>query len=196
MNRLIVAIGLLASAGFNVFAQGIGTFEFMNVGVTDDRLIYVDTYLTGPKATGTGYNIAVYWGPLGTVDENALVQVGAPTVFLDSLAAGQFNGGIRTIFGLSENGAVVTVQARAWDVSTGATWEEAAANPNGRVGKGPVFEMKLKDPTDISEPFPPRLGWDAGWRGFAITPVPEPSTWALVALGVAGLSVLGRRRKH
>jgi hypothetical protein len=193
MIRLIVAIGLLASVGFNAFAQGIGTFEFMNVGVTPDRLIYVDNYLGPVKAAGTGYQIAVYWGPSGA-PENALVQLGAPTTFLDSPGEGQFNGGARTIFGLSEDGGVVALQARAWDVSSGASYEEALANPAGRTGKGPVFDMKLKDPSDPFEPIP-RLGYAAGWQGFAIA-VPEPSTGALAAIGVAGLVLLRRRRQH
>ena len=196
MNRLIVAITLIAAAGFNASGQGVGTFEFMNVGVTPDRLIYLDNYdpsnPSAPKPEGPGYQIAVYWGPSGTTDENALVQVGASTPFLTSAGAGQFNGGGRTIFGLSEDGGVVALQARAWDVSTGTTWEQAFANPAGRTGKGPVFEMKTKDPSDIFEPLP-RLGYAPGFVGFAIA-VPEPSTWALAGLGVAGLFLLRRRR--
>lgn len=194
MNRLIIAITLNLTAGFQAFSQGIGTFEFMNVGVTADRQIYIDNYLTGPKAAGTGYKIAVYWGPTGTTDENALLQVGAPTTFLDPPGEGQFNGGARTVAPTSEDGAVVALQARAWDASTGfTTWEQAAADPAGRVGKGPVFEMKLKDPSDPFENLP-RLGYAAGWQGFAITPVPEPSVWALAAAGVAAL-LLFRVRK-
>ena len=194
MNRLIVAIGLLATAGFNAFAQGIGALDFMNVGVTPDRLIYVDQYMGPDKASGTGYKIALYWGPSGTTDENALVQAGAAAVFLNPPGEGQFNGGGRTLSGLSEGGAVVALQARAWDVSTGATWEDAMANPAGRTGKGAVFEMKLKDPSDPFEPLP-RVGYAPGWLGFAIA-VPEPSTWALAALGVGGLFMFVRRRRH
>ncbi|HKQ39386.1 MAG TPA: PEP-CTERM sorting domain-containing protein [Verrucomicrobiae bacterium] len=194
MNRLIVAITLIATSGFQGFSQGIGSFEFMNVGVPADRLIYVDQYLVpGQEASGSGYKIAVYYGPAGTTDEHALILGGAPTVFLDPPGGGQFNGGARTLTGLTEDGAVVAIQARAWDVSTGATWEEAAANPNGRVGKGPVFEMALKDPTQPLDPLP-RLGYAAGWQGFAITPVPEPSVWGLAGVGIATL--LFFRRRH
>lgn len=196
MNKLIVAIGLVVYASFNAPGQGVGTFEFMNVGVTADRQIYVDEFMGPVKAAGTGYRIAVYWGPAGTTDENALVQVGGSTPFLDSLAEGQFNGGERTIFGLSENGAVVALQGRAWDASTGhATWAQAAADPNGRVGKGPVFEMALKDPIGFPLDPLPRLGYAQGWVGFAITPVPEPSTWALAGLGIAGLLLFSRWRR-
>jgi hypothetical protein len=191
MNRFIVAIGLIVAAGFNAFSQGIGTLEFMNVGVTADRQIYVGDYLGPVKAAGDSYQIALFWGPSGS-EENALLQLGNPTGFLDSPGDGQFSGGLRTIFGVSEDGAVVALQARAWDKSTGATWAEAAADPAGRVGKGPVFEMKTKDPNDIIEQAP-RVGYAPGWRGFAIA-VPEPSTLAFAALGTAGLLLLRRRR--
>lgn len=195
MNKRIVAIGLIAYASLNAHGQGIGTFEFMNVGVPDNRQIYIDDYLTGPKASGNDYQIAVYWGPAGTADENALVQVGASTGFLTGPGAGQFNGGARTIFGLSEDGGVAAFQARAWDASTGhTTWEQAAADPAGRVGKGPVFDMKTKDPSDFGEALP-RLGYAIGWQGFAITPVPEPSTWALAGLGIIGLLIFSHRRR-
>ena len=195
MNRLTIAIGVVVYASFNALGQGVGTFEFMNVGVANNRQIYVDTFQGPVKAAGTGYSIAVYWGPSGTTDENALVQVGASTPFLDSPAEGQFSGGGRTIFGVAEGGAVVALQARAWDMSTGATWEAAAANPAGRVGKGPVFEMALKDPVNFPLDPSPRLGYAAGWVGFAITPVPEPSTWALAGLGVIGLLIFSQRRR-
>lgn len=189
MNRLIVLIGLIVYASCN--AQGQGMFEFMNVGVTDDRQIFIGEYLTGPKATGAGYQIAIFWGPLGTTDESLLVQVGDPTGFLDAPGEGYFNGGPRTIFGLSPPGSDVVLQARAWDASTGATWDEAAANPAGRIGKGPIFQMGTTDPTTM-DPLP-QVGYASGWQGFAIA-VPEPSVWGLAAMGVAALLILRRRR--
>jgi hypothetical protein len=142
----------------------------------------------GPvKAEGNAYRIAIFLGPEGTTDESALVQLGSPIGFL---LDGQFNGGIRPV-SHADPGPVLAFQARAWDVSSGATWAEAVANPNGRYGKGPVFDMKTKDPFDPLENTP-KIGEAAGWRGFAI--VPEPSAWGLALLGAAGLLLLRRRR--
>ena len=191
MNRLIVAIALFATVAFNAFSQGIGIFELTNVGTTADRHIYVGEYLGPTKASGNGYQIAIYWGPAGTSDEGAMVQVGAETGFLTGPGEGQFNAGTRTIFGLSEDGGVAALQGRAWDISSGASYEAALANPEGRTGKGPIFDMKTKDPSDLMEEVP-RIGYDPGWTGFAI--VPEPSTWGLALLGAAGLLLFGRRR--
>jgi hypothetical protein len=196
MNRSIVAIALLITATFHAFGQGgIGTFEMSNVGTTADRQIYVGEYMGPVKAAGDGYRIAIYWGPEGTIDENALIQVGASAVFLTDGGAGQFSDSTRTIFdpGAMTDGPVLTFQARAWDFSTGSTWEQAAANPLGAIGKGPLFEMKTKDPFNPSELFPPRIGDAAGWRGFAITVVPEPSIWGLALVGAAGLLLFRRR---
>jgi PEP-CTERM motif-containing protein len=199
MNRSIVAIALLITATFHAFGQGMGgqgIFDVSNVGTTPDRQIYVGEYMGPVKAEGDGYKIAVYWGPEDTTDENALVLLDVPIGFLILGGAGQFNAG-RTyrVFDPSAmtDGPVLTFQARAWDSSTGATWEQAAANPIGAVGKGPIFEMKTKDEFNPSEPFTPRIGDAAGWRGFAITVVPEPSVWGLALVGAATLLFFRRR---
>jgi hypothetical protein len=187
--KSILAVGLFLGANIFAFAQG-GIFNFSNVGTTDDRHIYIGEYLTGPKAEGDGYQIAIFWGPAGASDENALIQVGSSTGFLTSPGEGRFLGGARTITGQG-NGPVLSFQARAWDASTGNTWAEAAANPAGRIGKGPIFEMETKDPTDLNDPTP-NIGDAAGWRGFAIA-VPEPSVFALALLALPALALVRRR---
>jgi hypothetical protein len=186
MNRWIIAITLLVIPTLHAFGQG-GVFEFSNVGTTPDRHIYVGEYMGPVKAEGPGYQIAIFYGPEGTSDDSALVQLGASIGFLTQ---GQFSGGVRPISSL-DPGPVFAFQARAWDSSTGdATWAQAVANPNGRYGKGPVFDMKTKDPFDPSEQTP-KIGEAAGWRGFAI--IPEPSVWGIALLGAAGLLLFRRR---
>lgn len=192
MNRSILVVSILILHG-PAFGQGTGVFEFSNVATTPDRHIYIGEYLGPLKAEGNGYQIAIYWGPSGTTDENALIQVGGSAVFLTGAGAGQFSGGTRTIFGASQNGAIIALQARAWDISTGATWEEAAASPAGRIGKGPIFEMKTRNQLDPLDTITPRVGDAAGWVGFPIA-VPEPSVWAFALLGTCALMLLRRKR--
>src|SRR5687767_4654852 len=112
MNRRIVAITLSIIVSISAFGQGVGVFEFTNVGTTADRHIYVGEYLGPVKASGIAYRIAIYCGPAGTTDEAALQQLGGSSGFLTAEGAGQFIGGGRTLFGLSEDGGVVTLQAR------------------------------------------------------------------------------------
>jgi len=195
MNRTIIAIALILVVRIHAFGQSQGVFELSNVATSPDRHIYVGDYMGATKAEGSAYQIAIFWGPSGATDENALVQLGSSIGFLTGGGAGQFSGGTKTIFdpGGSSDGGVFTFQARAWDASTGATWGAAAANPAGRIGKGPVFQMKTKDPFDLLEGTP-RIGDAAGWRGFAIA-VPEPSTWVLAALGMSTLVVMGMRKR-
>src|SRR5688572_2196581 len=153
MNKTIVVIGLMVSLNIHAYGQGIGIFEMSNVATSPDRQIYLDHFLTGPKPEGDAYKIAIFWGPEGTIDENALIQVGNPTGFIIG-AGGQFSDGLRTIVdpGATIDGPVAAFQARAWDVSSGATWAAAVANPDGRTGKGPIFEMRTKDPFDLTVP--------------------------------------------
>src|SRR5688572_16042897 len=99
MNKTIVVVGLTVSLNIHAYGQGFGIFEMSNVGTTPDRHIYLDQYLTGPKPEGDGYKIAIFWGPEGTLDENALTQLGDPTGFIVGPGAGQFiSDTLRTVF--------------------------------------------------------------------------------------------------
>lgn len=189
MGKGLLCIVLLVVAAANSFAQGV--VDFSNVGTTADRHIYIGEYLTGSKPQqGEGYIITLWFGPSGTTDENAMTLLEPGTDFLPSPGEGRFNGGPR-IIAASEVAPVLAFQARAWHQSMGATWAEAEANPGGRVGKGPIFEMPTGNPSNIFDP-PPPVGSAPGWTGFAIA-VPEPSIIALACLAAPVLLRLRRR---
>lgn len=194
---LLTAAAILAT--LNIYAQGTGSgsVSYNTTGVTSTSRVYVnDTGVVGDGqlASGAGFQTALYWGSAGTTDDRDLVQIGASTAFLTGGAAGTFFGSGRTITGLPVNGAVVTVQSRAWLVQPGVTdYASAAARPDGQAGKGPAFDMKLRDPSNPLEPTP-TIGLQLGWRGYSITPVPEPSVIGLGLLGAGALLLLRRRK--
>jgi hypothetical protein len=193
---LLTAAAILAT--LNMYGQGgSGVISFSNVGATDDKRIWVNgdgSTTSGVRASGTGYKIALYWGNRGT-PEAGLVQVGAAVSF-SPLGAGQFSGGGRTVTYQtgSGNGDIVTVQARAWATITGVpdTYEAVLA-ANGQVGKGPVFDEDTFRPADPTDPAT-AISTHAGWRGFGISPVPEPSVIGLGLLGAGALLMLRRRK--
>ncbi len=157
-------------------------------------------------AAGTGYRVALYWGLQGT-PESELTQVGNSVGFLTGSAAGTFTGGTRTLTPLLRNGDVVTVQARGWTVlpDVGNSYEAVlaaalAGDARAAVGKNPLFDHKSVDRT-ISQELavamggPIANGGNPYWQGFAITPVPEPSTITLVALASTALLFFRLGRK-
>lgn len=196
------AAALLAT--LNMYGQtSSGVINFNNFNAPDDRRIWVnDTGRVGDgtRAAGTGYRIALYWGPRGTPEEG-LTQVGGAASFLDPrIGPGTFSGGRRTVtYPRTDwgDGDIVTVQARAWATISGVadTYEAVlaaglAGDARAQVGKGPVFEEDTSNPFNPTDDSPTPIGFHVGWRGFAITPVPEPSVIALGLLGAGAFLIL------
>jgi hypothetical protein len=194
-RALLIAAALLAAAISTTYAQTYsGVVNYNSGGSATNARVFV--CYTGPGegllASGTAYQTALFWGPAGITDMNAMVQVGGNVSFLTGAAAGTFFGSGRTITYTSPqaNGAVVALQSRTWQVQSGVTgWGNATFK-----GFGPIFEMDLKDPTLATEPTP-TISQAAGWRGYALSlsPCPEPSTIALGLLGAGALLILRRR---
>jgi len=189
---LLTAAAILAT--LNMYGQS-SIVNFANNGALNEDRIWVNTTGVvgeGVLAGGTAYQIALFWGAQGT-PESGLTQVGTPASFLTGTAAGQFVGGNRTLSPTSANGAIVTVQARAWGQMAGvANTYDAVSAAGGFVGRGPVFDFDSKDPTNPQDLATP-IGSSAGWQGFAIV-VPEPSAIALGILGAGALLMLRRRK--
>jgi hypothetical protein len=200
MKKLLLTAAAIV-ATLNMYGQGTGVISFGNVNTTNTSRIYVnqDGSAAGTLAAGTGYKIALYWGNRGT-PEAGLVQAGAAANF--ALGQGMFSGGNRTLNYTtgSGNGDIVTVQARAWATIVGVpdTYEAVlaaglAGDQRAQVAKGPVFEDDTYRPADPTDPAT-AIGTHAGWRGFGISPVPEPSVIGLGLLGAGALLMLRRRK--
>jgi len=126
------------------------------------------------------------------------VQIGGAATF--AIGNGQFSGGNRTVNTAGVNGDPVTVQARAWGTIAGLpdTYEAVlaagmAGDPRAQVGVGNVFVTETYRPGDPTDPAQ-AIHTDPNWRGFAISPVPEPSVIGLGLLGVGTLLMLRRRK--
>src|SRR5687768_16182494 len=77
-----------------------GVVNLSNLRVTDDHKIYIQTAQNPVEialASGSGFAIALYWGPAGTTDMNSLIRIGSHATFLTGDSAGMFSGGTRTI---------------------------------------------------------------------------------------------------
>jgi hypothetical protein len=188
---LLTAAAILAT--LNMYAQGTGSgvVNYNTTGAADANRVWVNSTGAageGTRAAGPSYVTALWWGPAGTLDDGNMVQVGGQTAFLTGAAAGTFFGSGRTITGLPVNGSVVSLQSRSWLVTGATGYADAREN-----GKGPIFDLKLKDPSNALE-VTPSVGGAVGWRGYAVTPVPEPSVIGLGLLGAGALLMLRRRK--
>ena len=94
-------------------------------------------------------------------------------------------------------------QVKAWEVAFGTSYEEALANPDRSMGRGPlagtsnIVKVQTGNGSTIApgslvaSPVP---GF-GGLKGFfLICPIPEPSTVGLGLLGLAALALVRRRK--
>jgi len=182
--KKLIATALGVAAFTAAFGQGTASLA-NNLGGT----IYAILTPGGTTAGGAGYSVEVFTfnassaGGFGT-------QIGAA---VSPAASGRFNLGTVEIPGTTPGGTA-TLIVRAWDVSTGASYDAATVK-----GSSSSFVTGILggDPDGVAGPLLPITpvsmvtGTATGFQSFALTP--EPTTIALGALGAAALLI--RRRK-
>lgn len=179
MKKLfLIAITSLLSV--SAFAQG--TVNFSNTASTT----IVDPR-TGLAATAGQFTVALYWGVLGTADANALVQIGATTVV--GPGAGRYGGGTRTTGVETAPGQSAVFQIRAWESIGGSTYEQAFASGSAYYGSSALFTSATGGAGS-----PPSATVNLAGIAPGFTMVPEPSTFALGALGIGALLMVRRRK--
>jgi len=190
MKKILLTLAVLGTA-ISLHAQG-------RVAFANNPSTPITLQSSGANISGSGtYRFGLYVGPAGT-PEALLELVGTG---LNGIVAGQFSGGnpftLPSSTTLSPGGypagTAIAFQIRAWTAAAGASYEVAlgqSANLANVYGKSPVGSA---NPTASPAAAATLFGAAAGQvGGFALAPVPEPSTIALALLG--GSLLLFRRR--
>lgn len=183
MKKLIYIAAFLA-ASMAAYAQGTINFNNRVTGSVDAPVFDVGGTV---KLAGTGFWAQLYAGPSGAAS-SALTAVGSPVNFRTGNAAGYVvTPGEIAIAGVAP-GAKAQIELRAWSGNFASY--AAAVAAGAPAGASASFEsLALGGSVGGAPPTPgPAL---VGLTSFSL--VPEPSTIALGALGVAAL--LFRRRK-
>jgi MYXO-CTERM domain-containing protein len=187
MKTLNLVAAVLACAG-SLQAQGTVNFASPS-GVTITNL-----RTWAPLVVGTTFSVALYYLPDQATPPTSW-DFDASGLALGSHAhigpvAGVFVGGTRTA-PTAPPGGSGWFQVRAWESAFGETYEQAARVTGANFGTSNIFRVDTGDPTTIPPGTPAPL---TGLRSFILY-VPEPSAWALGALGFVALFFLARRRR-
>jgi len=188
LHLITAAACLVAVSHQNSLGQG--TIGFANSPTT--LVLNNQTGTPVAQPAGQGVLLALYAGPVGTL-ENSLALVSTINATIGP-NAGRFNSGEAVAVGGIPAGGMATFQVRAWDGNVAATWEQfiMVASPTDLRGVSALFNADTNDPNQPLEIPLTIASMGSGFTG--LTLVPEPSTYALGAMGLGALAFLRRRK--
>lgn len=183
MKKLL--IGTLVLGVSSAVAFGQGALFFSNLGSSPGGLVNAKIYqmdgVTGLE--GTGYTAQLFYGVAGTAAD-ALTPLADPlNNFNTGALAGYFSTSPSVSIPGIADGADAAILLKVWDNNGGAITDFDSASMKGQSDVLTITLGNAQVPGTI-----PRL---EGLTSFAL--VPEPSTFALLALGAGALFL--RRRK-
>jgi hypothetical protein len=181
MKKTLILLAALASAGA-AYAQGTITFFSAN-----------QVFMPGGTVgVGAGYTAGLFLAN----DRNTALGT---TTFLTAGGEGYLDAKDFAVPGFATGTSNARYVVRVWD-STAASYSAQATGFRGEfdgtanTGTGTGFTSgSLGGPVAGSPPaLPPDLG--PNFLSFSLVPVPEPSTYALGALGLGALAMMRRRK--
>jgi hypothetical protein len=178
-KAVLLLLAVVAVSG-NAYSQG-------TIGFANNPLVPITDMTTG-SATGPNTTVGLYWTENTSESNLDNLELGGTTPIFTS---GIFNNGGAALTLGAATGTPVLVEIRAWD-NGAASYEEALAIGTGNAGRSGALNIVSLGGGPTAAP---NLVIQGGFSGFAITPIPEPSTIALGILGGLGAMVLLRRRK-
>jgi len=191
---------LLTTVAAAAFTLGtLSSFAQGNVAFANQTTTAI-TNAAGAKlvaAAGT-YEFGLYVGASGSqASALTLVATGLnPNWISGSIADGFFNAGNPLTLANNPAGTAIAFQVRGWEVSQGSSYEAALALNTGGGHLYGVSALGSVTPTAPPNGAAPLFGNTGGGLvpAFAMAVVPEPSTFALGALGVGALALIRRRK--
>ena len=177
--RYIIVIAVLSANS----ALSQATFFFRNFYSGEVNAPVFDA--AGNRLFGDNYVAVLYGGP--TPDSLALASGGvgsmSPVPFTVTFGgeAGYFSRGAQVYVDNVPQSGYAWLQVRAWDTRLGSTYDDVVRLGLGGYGQSALFYTYGGDVIVPGRPAQPLRGLES----FSL--VPEPGTWALLALGAGAL---------
>jgi hypothetical protein len=186
MKKALVLVSMLALAG-STLGQGYVNFINYNPSQNVNGLVTRSAETGGAAAGDTIYG-QLWAGAPGA----SLAPVGQPELFRNNASTGAptgvISGGVVEIPGIAAGGAA-DLQLKSWTASAGTDFDVAMGTIGAEWGESNVISLGATGDGGVVTP-----AFLAGLQATTMSlVVPEPSTWALMALGLGALAL--RRRK-
>lgn len=198
MKRLAIIAGFLVAATVHLNAQGTVSFSNLASPISSSPRVFIqtDAGTTTFVPTGSQFRAELAFAPDGTTPEafgDVATRVGSTAPF--GPLPGIFVGGNRTA-PITPSGGFGLFQVRVWETAGGSDYRTAVTTGSRdiRAGTSDILRIDTSDPTTVPPGVPVSL-IAAGLTSFTLTPIPEPSAYAVGALGIAAFWFLHHRKR-